>query len=127
MLFDELSLFIVNSIYESTLEKKCVSTWELSKKFNHNEVVSIKDESEKEVFIRKKAVMIRERLKAMVRDGIAVMKKTSRNSKKNDPREHYEFQLLGNKVLRYEFKFPNKKSIGIAVMEKNGKWSVFEL
>ena len=119
MLWDSLSIFLVDTIYKANLEKKNLTTGILAREFNGNRLIEFKNKEEFEELLKKYRKIIRDRLKVFEREGLGIRKKNKEGN--------YEFELDGKKVMRYKIRFHNGRKWCIIIQEKNGKLTALQI
>ena len=118
-MLNELDLFILENIIKSSINKKSIKLWELTKNYDwKDKKITFGINSLDNRFLNKKYMFVTKRLKIMSNYGII------RIIKGKDNKNIYE---VVSKNVRYKkFMFPKNESLGIAIKFKN-KWIIYQL
>ncbi len=120
MILSEIDIFLLQTIAESALKGKEITTWDLAKKYDWGKNLDNLSVLKKTEFINGKTTVLNYRMKRMAKEGIVSIKK-------DNNKNHYV--LDGNRIrcCKHTFIKSDGQKNAILVRDRDGKWIAFQI
>ena len=116
---DDLTLFIISSIYEHHIKKEKLTTWGIAKLRKWEDLPSNMTCKQASNFFQKKNMLINQRMKSMAKEGFLIVEKCDGK---------IQFTLIKDRVIllpRHKFPCGYRKAIMINRFDE--RWVIYQI